>query len=259
MKKVTISTTALKVKRNGCNPADMGSRIASKNHLKNGTCNSEPVEPVSASILVQKLEPLVRQVLTELGQDLTSEDMKETPLRHAKAMVELCLPAPFKFTVFDNKMGYKEMIFVENIPYYSLCPHHLLQINGTAVVAYIPADEYAGLSKIPRTVTYCSSGMMTQEQITMDIANFIHKKLNPKGVAVYLNGTHACMSCRGTRMPGVNTRTFSYLGVFDTDFNRRLEFLLENYDPSRSAGDYLTKSITSSGLNFDFRTSSKKV
>ena len=203
-----------------------GSERSNGSEKKNG-CSSITDEGPAVSLLVQQLEPLFREVLIKLGQDVNSDDMRETPLRHAKALVELCLPASsnFKFTVFDNGIKYKEMILVRDIPYYSTCPHHLLQISGTATVAYIPDKKYAGLSKIPRTVTYCSRGMKTQEQITMDIANFIWKELSPIGIAVIVDGKHACMQCRGTRMEGVSTETYSYLGVFDTDYNRRFEFL----------------------------------
>jgi GTP cyclohydrolase I len=227
MKKVNINAVARKKRVNGStNNSGKGLKIVSKNNSKKYRLKRPSSdERLSSPLTVQQLEPLFRKVLENLGYDINSEDMKDTPLRHAKALTELCIPAPFKFTTFNNSIGYKQMIFVENIPYFSLCPHHLLEIKGTAIVAYIPDKKYAGLSKIPRSVTHCSRGMKTQEQITMDIANYMVKKLNPFGVAVYLNGTHSCMSCRGTKMPGVNTRTFDYKGVFDTDFNRRFEFL----------------------------------
>jgi len=223
MKKSNLSNGA--IKSNGpVNHNSNGLKEVPVKHENNGS-SSIVADGHALHPVVVELEPLFRKVLIKLGVDVNSEDFKETPLRHAKALVELCIPAPFKFTTFKNRCGYKEMILVKNIPYYSTCPHHLLQINGSAVVAYIPADEYVGLSKIPRTVTDSARGMKTQEQITMDIASFIQKKLAPKGVAVFVEGAHSCMRCRGTKMEESSTETFEYLGIFETDFNRRAEFL----------------------------------
>lgn len=167
---------------------------------------------------------MIENFLTELGEDPTREGLKETPARFMKFYNEFLSPPEFKFTTFEND-GSDEMIIVKDIPFYSICEHHLAPFFGTAHVAYIPKERIVGLSKLPRTVEMFARRLQNQERITKQVADLIMKELNPKGVAVVLNARHMCMEMRGVRKTGCSTTTSTMLGVFKEDMNCRQEFL----------------------------------
>jgi GTP cyclohydrolase I len=157
----------------------------------------------------------VQTVLEALtGANFESEHMQNTPKRFMEMMLELCTPKEFEFTTFDNVDSLDEMVSLYRIPFYTLCAHHIIPFHGFAHVGYVPGERIAGLSKFARTVQMFSKGLNIQENMTVDIADFLEAKLRPQGVIVVLEAEHLCMAMRGASTPGVLTRTTAVRGVF---------------------------------------------
>ena len=173
---------------------------------------------------IAEAEENFKQILQFLGEDTEREGLKETPKRYIKFLLQFLEPKEFKFTSFDAE-GTDEMIIQTNIPFYSLCEHHVAPFFGVANVAYIPGKKIVGLSKLARTVDLYSNKLQNQERITKQIAERLEKELNPKGVAVTMKAQHLCMCMRGVKKPDTWTITSKMLGVFKTDLNCRNEFL----------------------------------
>src|SRR5215471_4088272 len=134
-------------------------------------------------------------------------------------------PAPvINFTTFDAE-GMNEMVVVRQVPFYSLCEHHLLPFFGTATVGYVPADRIVGLSKIPRLVQHLARDLQNQERLAAQIADKFGDVLKPKGVGVILHARHLCMEMRGVAIAGAVTTTSALRGVFLDDPRARREFL----------------------------------
>lgn len=169
-------------------------------------------------------EEIVKQLLSELGEDVSREGLKDTPARVLKFYKEFLNPAPFNFTTFDSE-SYDEMIIQKNIPFFSLCEHHLAPFFGTATVAYIPSKRIVGLSKLARTVEWYSRRLQNQERVTSQIAERLQKELKPKGVAVTLQARHFCMEMRGVKTHDVATVTTKLLGIFKENPEAKSEFL----------------------------------
>ena len=170
------------------------------------------------------IEDNVRRILQYIGEDTNREGLKETPKRYIKFLKEFCTPLEFNFTVFDSeKMD--EMIIQSNIPFHSLCEHHLLNFFGVGTIAYIPNGKIVGLSKLARSLEYFSRGLQNQERITTQVAEYLQEKLKPEGVAVVLKARHSCMEIRGVKKHDTWTTTSKMLGVFKDDLNCRNEFL----------------------------------
>jgi GTP cyclohydrolase IA len=133
--------------------------------------------------------------------------------------------------VFD--VDYSEMVVVKDIPFYSLCEHHLLPFFGTASVAYIPRGRVIGLSKIPRVVEMYARRLQVQERMTQQIADFLNDRLNPQGVGVVVEANHLCAVMRGIRKPGTVMTTSAVLGLFRSRDRTRAEFFshLERHRP----------------------------
>jgi len=125
--------------------------------------------------------------------------------------------------VFD--VEYSEMVVVRNIPFSSLCEHHLLPFFGTAAVAYIPRGRVVGLSKIPRIVEMYARRLQVQERLTQQVADLLMDRLDPKGVGVVMEATHLCAVMRGIRKPGTVMTTSAVLGLFRSNDKTRAEFL----------------------------------
>lgn len=175
-----------------------------------------------------------------LQEILVNEGVKEeevlnnTPRRWVKALQEQLRQDDFEFTTFPSDSD--DMIILENIPFSSLCAHHLLPFFGYAHIGYIPQGRIAGLSKLSRLVQFHSKGLWVQEELTQAIADDLEDRLTfansngapiePKGVIIVMEAEHTCMSCRGTKAVGAKTKTSSLAGVFKDNTNlARSEFL----------------------------------
>lgn len=155
----------------------------------------------------------ISRFLSEMGEDVTREGLRDTPKRYTKFFEEFCSPPEFNFTTFSSE-GYDEMVIVKDIPFYSLCEHHLAPFFGVGHIAYLPSKKIVGLSKLPRTLEMFARRPQNQERIGMEVANFIKKNLNAKGVGVVLEARHMCMEMRGVEKPGAMTTTSCLLGSF---------------------------------------------
>jgi GTP cyclohydrolase I len=170
-------------------------------------------------------ERAARDLLLALGADPDSEGLRDTPRRVARAYTELLTPEPFDMTTFPNDEGYDELVVVRDIPFHSLCMHHMLPFHGTATVAYIPDERILGLSKLARVVDMFARDLQVQERLTKQVANWLEQHLRPKGVGVVLEAEHMCMTLRGVQKPGSRTVTSALHGLVREDLRTRGEFL----------------------------------
>ncbi len=174
---------------------------------------------------VNAAERAAAELLVALGADLESEGLSETPRRVAAAYAELLTPAPFDLTTFPNEEAYDELVLVRDIPFQSLCMHHLLPFHGVAHVAYLPGERILGLSKLARVVEHFSRDLQLQERLTTQVAGWLQEQLQPKGVGVVVEAEHHCMSLRGVQKPGAVTITSALHGLVRDDPRTRQEFL----------------------------------
>jgi GTP cyclohydrolase IA len=170
-------------------------------------------------------ERAAHDLLVALGADLESDHLRETPRRVAKAYAELLSPRPFSATTFPNDEDYDELVIVGEIPFQSLCAHHLLPFQGKAHVAYLPGERLVGLSKLARVVELYSRRLQLQERLTTEVADWLEEHLDPRGVGVVLEAEHLCMSLRGVQTAGANTVTSALRGAVKDDARTRQEFL----------------------------------
>ena len=147
------------------------------------------------------------------------------PRRVALAYEELLTPRPFTPTTFPNDEGYDELVLARDIPFHSLCQHHLLPFYGVAHVGYLPGERILGLSKLARVVEHFARRFQVQERLTKQIGDWLTDWLAPKGVGVVLEAEHLCMSLRGVEAPGSRTVTSSLHGLLRDDARSRAEFL----------------------------------
>jgi GTP cyclohydrolase IA len=166
----------------------------------------------------------VRRLLSALGQDVDSPHLQDTPRRVAAAYAELLTPEPFTLTTFPNDAGYDELVLVRDVPFRSLCEHHLLPFHGVAHIGYLPADRIVGLSKLARVAEHYARGLQVQERLTQQIADCLEEHLRPNGVAVVLEAEHSCMSVRGVRAAGARTVTSALRGLHRERAATRQEF-----------------------------------
>lgn len=169
-------------------------------------------------------EDNIVRILETLGEDPSREGLRDTPKRVMKFYREFLTPDEFKFTTFDAE-GTDEMIVQKDIPFFSLCEHHLAPFFGTATIAYIPNGKIVGLSKLARTVDLYARKFQNQERITSQIAERLTEELNPLGVAVILKARHFCMEMRGIKTHDVSTTTSKLTGVFKDKPEARAEFM----------------------------------
>ncbi len=175
------------------------------------------------------IEDAARSILVAVGEDPDREGLQRTPIRIAKALTELLAgyrtdpSALINGALFD--VEYDDMVIVRDITYQSLCEHHMLPFLGRAHVAYIPNGKVIGLSKIPRIVDMFAQRLQVQERMTHQIAEFIDEVLQPKGVAVVMDGVHMCSMIRGVKKHGSGMTTSAMLGVFREDERTRAEFM----------------------------------
>ncbi|GAA3829367.1 GTP cyclohydrolase I FolE [Sphaerisporangium flaviroseum] len=166
----------------------------------------------------------VRSLLVALGQDVHSVHLQDTPRRVAAAYAELLTSEPFTLTTFPNDGRYDELVLVREIPFRSLCEHHLLPFHGVAHIGYLPDERIVGLSKLARVAEHFARGLQVQERLTQQIANCLQENLRAKGVAVVLEAEHLCMSLRGVRAHGAHTVTSTLLGLHREHPATRQEF-----------------------------------
>ncbi len=152
------------------------------------------------------------------------EGLYETPGRVAKFYLEFLNPKPFEFTMFEGEQ-YNGIVISRDIPFYSICEHHLAPFFGVAHVGYLPDKRIVGISKLARTVDLYARRLQNQERMMTQIAETLMEKLEPKGVAVVVKARHLCQEMRGIQKPGIETVTSTMLGVFRDDLNARNEFL----------------------------------
>jgi GTP cyclohydrolase I len=175
------------------------------------------------------MQELIRQLLSELGEDPSREGLLDTPKRVEKALKFLTSGYTADVdTVLNNALftvDYNEMVIVRDIDFYSLCEHHMLPFFGKCHVAYIPNRKVVGLSKIPRLVDIFARRLQVQERLTNQIANTLLEKIDPLGVAVVTEATHLCMAMRGVEKQNSVAVTSAMLGAFRTDARTRAEFL----------------------------------
>lgn len=188
------------------------------------------LEPVSDEVPRWRIDraralAAARDLLEALGADLEDESLRETPRRMVDVYSELLTPADFTPTTFANGDGYDELVVAREIPFHSLCEHHLLPFVGVAHVGYLPGERIVGLSKLARVVELFARSLQVQERLTTQIADWLERELNPKGVGVVLEAEHTCMTIRGVLKPGANTVTSSMRGKLREDPRTRAEFL----------------------------------
>jgi GTP cyclohydrolase IA len=172
---------------------------------------------------------LIESLLAELGEDPERQGLKATPERVSKALRQLTdgygvqADDVISEAVFDQ--DYDEMVVVKEIPFYSLCEHHMLPFFGACHVGYLPRGKVVGLSKIPRLVGVFAHRLQLQERMTKEIAEALNGALLPKGVGVVVEARHLCMEMRGVQKPGGQLITSCMLGTFRKDPRTRAEFL----------------------------------
>lgn len=189
--------------------------------------NRVRIEAVPRPVDLAAAEHAGRLFLRALGIDPDAPDapdLARTPRRFAEAYAELLASEPFDFTTFANSEGYDELVLVRDIPVRSLCEHHLLPFTGIAHVAYLPAERVVGLSKIPRMVDHYARRPQTQERLTVQIADALAARLQPRGLGVVIEATHTCMTERGARATGSATTTSAVRGILREDARSRAEF-----------------------------------
>jgi GTP cyclohydrolase IA len=182
-----------------------------------------PAEP--SRIDTERARAAARDLLTALGVDLEREGMGRTPDRMVGVYEELLTPAEFEPTTFPNDAGYDELVVARDIPFHSLCEHHLLPFVGVAHVGYLPGERILGLSKLARVVELFARSLQVQERLTTQVAEWLRRELSPKGVGVVIEAEHMCMSLRGVQKAGATTVTSALHGTIRDDSRTRQEFL----------------------------------
>jgi GTP cyclohydrolase I len=180
----------------------------------------------TSSTTVEDAEGILQ---THAGLDMTSEHGKETPKRFISMLEDLtshhaCEGECIKWKVFNDEVD--EMVVVKQIPFQSVCNHHVIPFVGHAWIGYVPKTQVVGLSKFARVVEHFSRQLQVQERLTQQIHNYLHLNLDSRGFMVVLEAEHLCMTIRGAQAPGVTTRTVKTSGVFaDHSRTAKMEFL----------------------------------
>ena len=177
----------------------------------------------------EKIENAVKEILIAVGEDPNREGLLETPKRVANMYEEIfagLTEDPKQHIKLFDEQSNDEMVIVKDIPFYSMCEHHLLPFFGKAHIAYIPSDnKIIGLSKLARIVDNFAKKPQLQERLTSDVADFLNENLQPKGVAVIMEAEHMCMTMRGARAAGAKTQTSALRGIMRSDAKSRAEVL----------------------------------
>ena len=176
------------------------------------------------------VQDAIRTLLEWAGDDPSREGLLDTPKRVARAWKEYCQgygedPAIHLERRFEEVGGYDEIVLLKDIPFQSHCEHHMAPIIGVAHIAYLPTDFVVGISKLARVLHGYARRLQVQERLTAQVAQCIWENLQPQGVAVVIEASHACMTARGVRTPGVSMVTSDVRGVFRDDQRSRKEVL----------------------------------
>ena len=167
---------------------------------------------------VPRIAKHVRGILTELGLDLSEPNLRDTDGRVARMYLEMFRGleqgAEPKITTFPNDEGYSHMVMERDIPFYSMCAHHLVPFYGHAHMAYIPRERIVGLSKFSRVLEFYAKRPQLQERLTEQVVNFLEEKLQPLGAVVVIEARHLCVEMRGVKKPGALTTTSAIRGIF---------------------------------------------
>jgi GTP cyclohydrolase I len=200
-------------------PADEASRDAETAAYADLRIVSDP-----AGVDLDAARRAAADFLAALGIDLSREELEETPARMARAYAELFDVRPFRLTTFPNEEGYDELVLARDIPFRTVCEHHLLPFSGVAHVGYLPGERILGLSKLARIVEHFAARPQVQERLTKQIADCLTESLRPRGAGVVLEAEHSCMTLRGVRARGATTVTSALAGTLRDDARSRAEF-----------------------------------
>lgn len=182
----------------------------------------------AAGVDLPRIERAVREILLAIGEDPQREGLRETPARVARMYAEVFSglresPEQHLEVTFDE--GHHEMVALRDIPFNSMCEHHLMPFEGHAHVAYIPGGKIVGLSKIARIVDVYSRRPQVQERLTSQIADLLAKRVQARGCAVVIEAVHTCMTCRGVKKPGSVMVTSALRGCMHKSESTRAEAL----------------------------------
>jgi GTP cyclohydrolase I len=176
----------------------------------------------------RKLEQAVRLIIEAIGEDPNREGLVETPARVAEMYAELFGGIgvdPTEELAIGFEEGHQELVVLRDIPFHSMCEHHLLPFYGVAHVGYIPRGRVVGISKLARVVEVLARRPQLQERLTSQVADTIVRGLRPEGVAVVIEATHLCMTMRGVRKPDARVVTSAMRGIFHHSVATRAEFM----------------------------------
>ena len=192
--------------------------------------DGDPVAADGKVAVPEEVAAAVRTLIRWAGDDPTREGLLDTPQRVARAWREYCAgytddPSHHLSRVFEEVGGYDEIVLLKDIPFQSHCEHHMAPIIGKAHIAYLPQDHVVGISKLARVLHAFARRLQVQERLTAEVADCIWHGLKPQGVAVVIEASHACMTARGVRTPGVAMVTSRMMGVFRDDERSRQEVL----------------------------------
>lgn len=175
-----------------------------------------------------RIEKAVKEILLAVGEDPKREGLRDTPSRVARMYQELfsgLTQDPGEFLKTSFSVHYDELVVLRDIAFNSMCEHHLMPFEGRAHVAYIPDGKVAGISKLARVVDAFARRPQVQERLTSQVADLLMERLDAKGVAVVINATHTCMTCRGVRKPGSLMVTSAVRGSCKSDPRTRSEVM----------------------------------
>ena len=175
-----------------------------------------PAQPDNEQL--ERIAGHVRGILEALGLDLADPNLSDTDRRVAQMYEEmfhgLKEGAEPKVTTFPNEEGYQAMVMERDLPFYSMCAHHLVPFYGHAHIAYVPTERLVGLSKLPRILEFYAKRPQLQERLTEQVVSYLERKLEPQGAMVVIEARHLCVEMRGVKKAGARTTTSAIRGIF---------------------------------------------